>query len=78
MVGIQHARSRHSVVAPKFDLGRQAANIRCRENDEDVVEVIDRLVPREHKGRPSRPIRMLGPANLAASHHGSWPAARSS
>ena len=78
MVGIQNAGPRHPVLHTELDLGRQPADVRGRENDEHFVQAADRLISRQHERGTSGPFRMLSPADLAAPHQGSCPAACSS
>jgi hypothetical protein len=78
VVGVEDARPGHAVFWTEIYLGRQSADVRRRQHDENLVETIDRLVAGQHKDGAPRPIWMHGPADLATPHQGLCPAACSS
>jgi hypothetical protein len=68
VVGIQNTGARHPARRSELDPGPQSSDGRGREHDEDLVQVVDRLVAGQHDGESPRPIGVLRPADLAALH----------
>lgn len=66
--------SRHrGRVQPQLE-GRESS---CQD-DEDCIQAIDHHIAGQHQRRHARPVRVLGPADIAPPHQASCPAERSS